>query len=318
MTLSQLFKSFFDSERAGGLLLIFCTVLSLLLANSFLSDNYLQLWRFEIAGHSTQHWINDCLMTVFFLLIGLELERELYVGELADFKCAVFPLIAALGGMIVPAGIFLLFNFGTATQAGVGIPMATDIAFAIGVLSLLGSRVPVTLKVLLTAMAVMDDLGAIIIIAIFYSGALAYSNLFMAFGIFALLIILNRLKVHNLIPYIIGGIAMWYFMLHSGVHPTITGVLLALAIPFGDGGKKSPSFILQQLLHTPVAFLILPLFALANTCIVINSTWYLGLASSNSIGIITGLVAGKPIGILLFSFGAVWLGMCSLTNGVRW
>jgi NhaA family Na+:H+ antiporter len=196
--------------------------------------------------------------------------------------------------------------------------MATDIAFAIGVLSLLGSRVPAALKVLLTAMAVIDDLGAIIVIALFYTGFVAYSHLFIALGIFALLIILNRLKVHSLLPYLFGGLLMWYFMWHSGVHPTITGVLLAIAIPFGDGSAKSPSFIVQKWLYTPVAYLILPLFALANTCMVINGDWYLGLTSLNSIGILIGLIVGKPTGIILFSLASVTLGFCTLPQEINW
>ena len=218
MKLTKLFTEFFESEKAGGILLIGCTAISLLLANFYLKDNYIQLWHFQIGGHSSTHWINDGLMTVFFLLIGLELEREIYIGELSSLKNASLPIFAAIGGMAVPAGLFLLFNFGTATQSGAGIPMATDIAFAIGILSLLGNRVPASIKVLLTALAVIDDLGAIIVIAIFYTSTLAFINLFLALGVFGLLLILNRLKVHNLIPYLIGGVAMWYFMQQSGVH----------------------------------------------------------------------------------------------------
>jgi Na+:H+ antiporter, NhaA family len=318
MKLTHLFNEFFESEKSGGILLIFCTAVSLLIANSFLQDSYLQLWNFQIGGHSSTHWINDGLMTIFFLLIGLELEREIYVGELSSVKNASLPIVAAVGGMIIPAGLFLLFNFGTPTQAGAGIPMATDIAFAIGILSLLGSRVPASLKVLLTALAVIDDLGAIIVIAIFYTSSLAFLNLFLALAIFGILIILNRLRVHKLIPYFIGGIAMWYFMQQSGVHPTITGVLLAFAIPFGDGGEKSPSYILQQRLHKPVAFFILPLFALANTCIAFDSGWHSGLGQSNSIGIFAGLIVGKPLGIFLFSFVAVSLGLCALPHELKW
>jgi NhaA family Na+:H+ antiporter len=316
--LTRLFNEFFDSEKAGGILLICCTAISLLLANSFLQDSYLQVWNFQIGGHSSTHWINDGLMTIFFLLIGLELEREIHKGELSSIKNASLPIFAALGGLLVPAGLFLLFNFGTDTQAGAGIPMATDIAFAIGILSLLGNRVPASLKILLTAIAVIDDLGAIIIIAIFYTSTLAFTNLFIALGIFGLLLIFNRLKVHNLIPYLIGGVAMWYFMLHSGVHATITGVLLAFAIPFGDGGDKSPSYILQHWLHKPVAFFILPLFALANTCITIDSGWQTGLTQTNSIGIFAGLIVGKPLGIFLFSFTTVSLGLCALPQDLKW
>jgi NhaA family Na+:H+ antiporter len=316
--LTRLFNEFFDSEKAGGILLICCTAISLLLANSFLQDSYLQVWNFQIGGHSSTHWINDGLMTIFFLLIGLELEREIYKGELSSIKNASLPIFAALGGLLVPAGLFLLFNIGTDTQAGAGIPMATDIAFAIGILALLGNRVPASLKVLLTAIAVIDDLGAIIIIAVFYTSTLAFTNLFIALGIFGMLLIFNRLKVHSLIPYLIGGVAMWYFMLHSGVHATITGVLLAFAIPFGDGGEKSPSYILQHWLHRPVAFFILPLFALANTCITIDSGWQTGLTHTNSIGIYAGLIVGKPLGIFLFSFTTVSLGLCALPQDLKW
>ena len=318
MKLTRLFNDFFDSEKAGGLILVFMTVLSLGLANSSWQAAYINFWHFDLGGYSIVHWINDGLMTIFFLLIGLELEREIYHGELSDIKNASLPIFGALGGMLVPAGIFLLLNFGTGTQAGAGIPMATDIAFAIGILSLLGNRVPTSLKIFLTALAVMDDLGAIIVIAIFYTTSVAFLNLFIALGIFGFLLILNRLKVHNLIPYLIGGLAMWYFMLHSGVHPTITGVLLAFAIPFGNGGEKSPSFILQHFLHKPVAFFILPLFALANTCIAVGDSWQIGLGQTNSLGIIAGLVIGKPLGILFFSFIGVGLGICALPTDLKW
>lgn len=318
MKLTKLFTEFFESEKAGGILLIACTALSLLLANYFLKDIYIQFWLIQFAGHSSTHWINDGLMTIFFLLIGLELEREIYIGELSSLRNASLPFFAALGGMVIPGGLFLLFNYGTPTQSGGGIPMATDIAFAIGILSLLGNRVPASLKVLLTALAVIDDLGAIIIIAIFYTGTLVLSNLYLAFGIFGLLLILNRLKVHNLIPYVIGGVVMWYFMQQSGIHPTITGVLLAFAIPFGEGGEKSPSYILQHWLHKPVAFFILPLFALANTCIPIQAGWETGLTQPNSIGIFAGLILGKPIGIFLFSLTTVSIGLCALPADIKW
>ena len=318
MKLTRLFNDFFDSEKAGGLILVFMTVLSLGLANSSWQTAYINFWHFDLGGYSIVHCINDGLMTIFFLLIGLELEREIYHGELSDIKNASLPIFGALGGMLVPAGIFLLLNFGTGTQAGAGIPMATDIAFAIGILSLLGNRVPTSLKIFLTALAVMDDLGAIIVIAIFYTTSVAFLNLFIALGIFGFLLILNRLKVHNLIPYLIGGLAMWYFMLHSGVHPTITGVLLAFAIPFGNGGEKSPSFILQHFLHKPVAFFILPLFALANTCIAVGDSWQIGLGQTNSLGIIAGLVIGKPLGILFFSFIGVGFGICALPTDLKW
>ena len=318
MKLTRLFNDFFDSEKAGGLILVFVTVLSLVLANSSWQTDYINFWHFDLGGHSIVHWINDGLMTIFFLLIGLELEREIYKGELSDIKKASLPIFGAIGGMLVPAGLFILLNFGTDTQAGAGIPMATDIAFAIGILSLLGNRVPSSLKIFITALAVMDDLGAIVVIAIFYTTSIAFVNLFIAFGVFGFLLILNRLKVHNLIPYLIGGVVMWYFMLHSGVHATITGVLLAFAIPFGNGGEQSPSSILQHFLHKPVAFFILPLFAIANTCISVGDDWQSGLGQTNSLGIIAGLVIGKPLGIWLFSFIGVGLGLCALPTDLNW
>lgn len=318
MRLTKTFKAFFESEKAGGLLLLSVTILSLFLANSPFQTEYIAFWETQLGHHSITHWINDGLMTIFFLLIGLELEREIYQGELSSIKNAALPIFGALGGMLIPAGIFLAFNFGTLTQNGAGIPMATDIAFAIGILSLLGNRVPTSLKIFLTALAVIDDLGAIIVIAIFYTDTIAFINLGIAFAIMGGLFILNRRKVHNLIPYLIGGAVMWYFMLNSGIHATITGVLLAFVIPFGDGGKKTSSYKLQHFLHKPVAFFILPLFAIANTCISINSDWQKGLSHSNSLGILAGLVIGKPFGIWLFSFLAVSLGICALPKDLKW
>ncbi len=318
MRLTSTFKTFFESEKAGGILLVFVTVLSLFLANSSIQTEYIQFWSTNVGHHSITHWINDGLMTIFFLLIGLELEREIYHGELSNIKNAALPIFGAFGGMLIPAGLFLLLNFGTTTQNGAGIPMATDIAFAIGILSLLGNRVPASLKIFLTALAVMDDLGAIIVIAVFYTTTISFLNLGIALSILGVLFILNRMKIHSLIPYLIGGIAMWYFMLNSGVHATITGVLLAFVIPFGDGGKKTLSYQLQHFLHKPVAFIILPLFAIANTCIAINSNWQEGLVHPNSLGIILGLVIGKPLGIFLFSFLGVSLGLCALPKDLKW
>lgn len=318
MKATNLFKEFFDSEKAGGLMLICCTILSLLIANSVFGEGYHRFWQTQLAGHSIEHWINDGLMAVFFLLIGLELEREIYKGELSNIEDALLPIFAALGGIVVPAGIFLLFNYGTPTQPGAGIPMATDIAFALGILSLLGNRVPTSLKVFLTALAVIDDLGAILIIAVFYTKTLLWTNLFIALGIFVLLLAINRLKVRNLIPYLIGGITMWYFMLHSGVHATITGVLLAFAIPFSKGDKNSTSYILQHFLHKPVAFIILPVFALANTAISLNSDIGKTLTENYSIGIALGLIVGKPLGIFLLTFLAVTFGICKLPEDINW
>ena len=318
MKATKIFTDFFNSEKASGLVLIACTILSLTLANSNFGASYHDFFQSPLAGHSFEHWINDGLMTIFFSLIGLELEREIYQGELSNFKDAFFPIVGAMGGLFVPAGIFLYFNYGTATQSGAGIPMATDIAFALGILSLLGKRVPISLKVFLTALAVIDDLGAIIIIAIFYTKTLLWTNLFISLGIFALLLVFNRLKVRNLIPYLIGGIAMWYFMLHSGVHATITGVLLAFAIPFGNGDEKSTSYILQHFLHKPVAFMILPIFALANTAIVFSGDIAQTLTENHSLGIALGLIVGKPLGIFVLTFLAVTFGLCKLPNDLNW
>jgi NhaA family Na+:H+ antiporter len=318
MKLTKTFTEFFQNEKASGIVLLLVTITSLLLANSSIQTEYINFWHTEIGHHTITDWINDGLMTIFFLMIGLELEREMYHGELADIKNAILPIFGALGGMVVPAGIFLAFNYGTLTQNGAGIPMATDIAFAVGVLSLLGNRIPASLKIFLTALAVIDDLGAILVIALFYTQTITFFNLLMAFAIMGLLFILNRRKVHNLIPYLIGGVLMWYFMLNSGVHATITGVLLAFVIPFGDGSEKTSSYRLQHFLHKPVAFFILPVFAVANTCIPISSNWHEGLSHVNSIGIIAGLVIGKPLGIFLFSFLAVAVGICKLPMGLKW
>lgn len=315
---TKLFKDFFESEKAGGLTLIACTVVSLIIANSTWASSYEHFWHIDFAGHGISHWINDGLMTIFFLLIGLELEREIYQGELSNIKDALLPIFAAIGGMLLPAGLFLLLTYGTEGQAGIGIPMATDIAFALGILSLLGNKVPTSLKVFLTALAVIDDLGAIFVIAIFYTKTIFWMNLFIALGIFALLLVFNRLKVRNLIPYLLGGVAMWYFMLNSGVHATITGVLLAFAIPFGNGDEKSTSYILQHFLHRPVAFIILPLFALANTAIAIDGNIVETLTQNYSLGIAFGLIVGKPLGIFLISFVVVSLGICKLPFDLDW
>ena len=324
--LTRLFNDFFQSEKSGGIVLITCTIVSILIANSALGDNYLHFWHHEVGfslgdftmRHPVEYWINDGLMAIFFLLIGLEMEREVYIGELANIRNALLPIFAAVGGMAVPAFIHFLLNQGTATQSGMGIPMATDIAFALGVLSLLGKRVPTSLKIFLTALAIIDDLGAIIIIAVFYTSTFSLFYFGLAMAIFAALLVMNRLRIHRVILYLVPGVFMWYFMLLSGVHATIAGVLLAFAIPFGNGDEHSPSYHLQHVLHRPVAFIILPLFALANTGILFGSAWHEGLASSNSLGIILGLVLGKPTGILLLSFLAVKFGISNLPEDINW
>lgn len=319
--LSNTFKRFFESEKSGGILLIICTIVSLGIANSPAGEAYLHFWHIKLGGLSIEHWVNDALMAIFFLLIGLELERELYNGELSSLKNALLPIFAAAGGIALPALIHFSLNTGTPTQAGMGIPMATDIAFALGVLALLGSRVPASLKVFLAALAVMDDLGAIIVIAVFYTAELATAYLLGALAVFAVMVVMNRLlRIMALLPYLIGGAVMWYLMLKSGVHATIAGVLLAFAIPYSakQDDKESPSHRLEHLLHKPVAFLILPIFALANTGIVIGSGWTQELTSTNSLGIMGGLVVGKPLGITLLTFIAVASGICRLPLDLNW
>jgi NhaA family Na+:H+ antiporter len=220
--------------------------------------------------------------------------------------------------MIVPALLYLSVNWGTTSQSGAGIPMATDIAFALGILSLLGNKVPTSLKIFLTALAVIDDLGAILVIAFFYTENVFWGNLGIAMALFAFMLLLNRLKVHNMIPYLLLGVAMWYFMLHSGVHATITGVLLAFAMPFSAGDATSPSIQLQKFLHYPVAFVILPIFALANTAIEFQSDLLNSLKSTYATGIAFGLLVGKPIGIMLFSYLSVRLKIGVLPEGSNW
>ena len=321
LTLTQTFQQFFKSEKASGVLLICCTAISLLLTNSPLGAGYLHWWQISVGGLSIEHWINDALMAVFFLLIGLELERELYSGELSKLQNALLPLFAALGGIALPALIHYTLNAKTPTQAGIGIPMATDIAFALGALALLGSRVPASLKVFVVAFAVIDDLCAIVIIAVFYTAKVSVGYLAGAIGVWAILCALNRFfRIMHLTPYLLGGVVMWFLMLQSGVHATIAGVMLAFAIPFSakSEDETSPSHRLEHMLHHPVAFVILPIFALANTAVYIGADWMHSLGSINSLGIILGLVLGKPLGITLVCALAVAVGVCRLPSDLKW
>lgn len=321
MILSRTFQRFFESEKASGFLLILCTVASLVLANLKIGAAYTEWWHMPVAGLTVQHWINDGLMAVFFLLVGLELERELYLGELSTVRTALLPIVAAIGGITAPAAIHFALNSGTSTQPGAGIPMATDIAFALAVLALVGSKVPASLKVFLTALAVMDDLAAIIVIAVFYSANVSATHLAGGLLVFAILVGLNRYgRVMQLVPYLLGGALMWFLFLKSGVHATIAGVLLAFAIPFSPRAEDetSPSHRLEHMLHRPVAFVVLPAFALANTAIAISPGWAQGLMSANSVGVIAGLVIGKPLGIMALSAVAVFLGMCHLPADTTW
>ncbi|MFN0041226.1 MAG: Na+/H+ antiporter NhaA [Burkholderiales bacterium] len=320
-TLTSTFEQFFNSEKSSGILLIGCTILSLLLANSPLATEYAGVWRMVVGGLSLEHWINDALMAIFFLLIGLELERELYSGELADVRNAMLPMFAAIGGVAAPALIHFSLNAGTPTQAGIGIPMATDIAFALGVLALLGSRVPASLRVFVVAFAIIDDLIAIVVIAVFYSTQLSIGYLVAALTVWGLLCALNRyFRVMSLTPYLLGGALMWFLMLKSGVHATIAGVMLAFAIPFSAKAddEASPSHRLEHFLHKPVAFVILPIFALANTAIPISANWMQNLTEANSLGIVAGLIFGKPLGVTLLCFVAVASGLCRLPADLGW
>ena len=318
--LTDTFVRFFESEKSGGLLLLFCTAISLVLANSAVGAAYLAAWKTEWLGLSVEHWINDGLMAIFFLMIGLELERELYVGELSNLRNALLPIFAAIGGMLAPALIHYAFNAGLPTQSGIGIPMATDIAFALGALALLGSRVPASLKVFVVAFAVIDDLGAIVMIALFYSSELSVAYLAGSLAVWLVLLLLNRvLRVSALPVYLAGGVLMWVLMLKSGIHATIAGVMLAFAIPFWSRSEDqpSPSHRLENWLHKPIALLVLPLFALANTGVILNTDLLAELLGTNGLGIITGLVIGKPVGVVLLSLLAVSVGICRLPPDLR-
>jgi len=314
---TQLLHAFIGNEKSGGILLICCTLLSLVLANSAFGHSYVHFWHSNLAGKPVEFWINDGFMTIFFLLVGLEIKHEMRSGELSNIKQSMLPIFAALGGMLVPAAIHFCFNNGLPSQSGIGIPMATDIAFSLGVLSLLGKKVPLSLKIFLTALAIIDDLGAIVVIAIFYSNGFSIGHFGISLLIFALMLFLNEKKVNLIWPYLVLGIVMWYFMLLSGIHATITGVLLAFAIPYIGGKKNSPSTKLMHLLEVPVAYIILPVFALANTGIIIENDWMQQLVSANSAGIGLGLIVGKPLGIIGFSLLGVWLKICKIPQGIH-
>ncbi len=324
--LTALFKEFFQSQQSAGILLIVATITSLLLANSPIAEQYISFWRTEIGSnlhgfylkHSLTGWINEALMTVFFLMVGLEIERELYIGELSSRKRAMLPVMAALGGMIFPALIYLLFNFNHPESiSGVGIPTATDIAFAIAIMGLLGDRVPPALKVFLTALAIIDDLGAIIVIGIFYGNGFSGLYLLLTALICFALYLLNRKGNENFWIYLILGLFLWFCMLHSGIHATLAGVILAFALPFKSGSPATLSYRIEHKIQWPVTYIILPLFALSNTAIAINSEITGALFSPESLGIFFGLLIGKPIGIFFFSLLAIRLGIASLSSSIN-
>jgi NhaA family Na+:H+ antiporter len=320
------FKDFFNSSTSSGIVLFSCLIVSLIIANSPLSAGFNNLLATKIGyensivhlQYSVSLWVNDGLMAIFFLLVGLEIKREVVEGELSSPKKAILPIICAVGGAIIPALIYGLLNRNTPTAAGWGIPMATDIAFALAILALLSKKVPVSLKIFLAALAIVDDLLAILVIAVFYSSDLHYLNLVYAGAILLLLFLFNRLGVKNLAFYLIPGLFIWYFVHHSGIHATIAGVLTALTLPTTPDGKESPLEKLEHVLTKPVNFLIIPIFALANTNIHFEYPMVQGLFTGLGLGIILGLVIGKPLGIVLISWLSVKLNISQLPKNARW
>lgn len=318
----HIFKQFFKSGQISGYILLFCVAISLFIANSTLRENFEAFletkFGFGAINYSILAWINDVLMAIFFLLVGLEIKRELIEGELSSIKTASLPVIAAIGGMAFPALIYFFFNASKETSAGWGIPMATDIAFALAIISLLGKSVPTSLKIFLAALAIVDDLGAILVIAIFYTNQIHFEYLAFAGGILALLILLNYFGAKNLIFYLIPGVFLWYFIHHSGIHATVAGVLLAFTIPTNETDQLSPLEKLEHFLTTPVNYLIMPIFALANTNITFQKEMLTGLISPLGLGIIIGLFVGKTIGVTFFSWLAVKLKWADLPTEAGW
>ncbi|NVC93174.1 Na+/H+ antiporter NhaA [Vibrio natriegens] len=311
-------RDFFKMESAGGILLVIAAAIAMTIANTPLGETYQSILHTYVLGMSVSHWINDGLMAVFFLLIGLEVKRELLEGALKSKETAIFPAIAAVGGMLAPALIYVAFNASDAEAvSGWAIPAATDIAFALGIMALLGKRVPVSLKVFLLALAIIDDLGVVVIIALFYTGDLSTMALLVGFAMTGLLFLLNAKKVTKLTPYMIVGAILWFAVLKSGVHATLAGVVIGFAIPLqGKPGEHSPLKHMEHALHPYVAFGILPLFAFANAGISLEGVSISGLTSMLPLGIALGLLVGKPLGIFTFSWAAVKLGVAKLPEGI--
>jgi NhaA family Na+:H+ antiporter len=318
---------FFRYLREAGLTLIFVTILSLVLANSGVGVWYRHLWEMPVGpvlgpvdlNKTILHWINDGLMTLFFFLVGLEIKRELVSGELSSLRKALLPVLGAVGGMLVPALLYRFFNASNVYRDGWGIPMATDIAFALAILMMAGPRVPVGLKIFLTALAIIDDLGAVLVIAVFYTGEISMMYLGLAAAMLPVLVMLNHHKKVSAWMFLLPGVLLWYFMLKSGVHATIAGVITALFIPLHVGKKKVPLLeSVEHHFHGPVQFIIIPLFALANTAIHLPSDLMANIFSPLTYGILAGLILGKPIGIVLFSWIGVKLNFCSLPSNVTW
>ena len=325
MTITNYFKKFLHSSQSSGIILILCVAISLLIANSSLGESFQNLLDKNIGtelfhlNYPLSIWINDGLMAIFFLLVGLEIKREIVEGELSNFKSASLPIIAAIGGMIVPAIIYFLFNHGTEYAKGWGIPMATDIAFSLAIISMLGRKVPLSLKIFLAALAIVDDLGAILVIAVFYTDQIHWDYLALSALMLTILVALNFFNFKKHIFYIIPGLFLWYFMHHSGIHATIAGVLLAFTIPTNISTTEiSPLEKLEQKLHLPVNFLIMPIFALANTNITFQSGMVDGLFTNFGYGIILGLFLGKLLGITFFSWIFIKLKISSLPDQSSW
>ncbi len=317
--MSDIIRDFFKMESAGGILLVIAAAIAMTIANSPLNELYQSGLHTYVFGMSISHWINDGLMAVFFLLIGLEVKRELLEGALKSKETAIFPAIAAVGGMLAPALIYVMFNVGNAEAVqGWAIPAATDIAFALGIMALLGKRVPTSLKVFLLALAIIDDLGVVVIIALFYTGELSTSALAVGFAMTAALFVLNSKHVTKLTPYMIVGFILWVAVLKSGVHATLAGVVIGFSIPLkGNAGERSPLKHMEHALHPYVAFFILPLFAFANAGISLEGVSVEGLTSMLPLGIALGLFVGKPLGIFSFSWIAVKAGVAKLPEGIN-
>lgn len=319
----QMFRDFLRSESTAGLILMVMAVAGLLVANSPLASHYFELQKASVAGLTIRYWINDALMAVFFLLIGLEIKREILEGQLANWQDRALPGVAALGGMLVPALIYLLVGQGDPqAQRGWAVPMATDIAFALGLLNLLGTRVPLSLKVLLTAIAIIDDLGAVLVIALFYTEKLALPALAGAAAVLGALILMNRSGVRALPPYLFSGLLLWFCVLQSGIHATLAGVALALTIPLRGRGDPEASDVplhrLEHGLHPWVAFLVLPVFGFANAGVSLTGVGLDNLTGPVPLGIATGLLLGKPLGIFGFSWLAARLGFVQIPPDVSW
>ena len=326
--ISKPFKWFFKLESSSGLVLLFAAILALFVSNSNYADMYFStLNKYLFIGInnfglklSVIHWINDALMAIFFFFVTLEIKREFLQGELSNIKQALLPIIGAIGGMLVPALVYVYINFGDVeTLNGWAIPSATDIAFSLGVLSLLGKRVPLSLKVFLTALAIIDDLGAILIIAIFYSGDLSIKYLLLMFGAFILLIIINRFDIKKFLPYLLVGLFLWDFTHNSGIHATIAGVLLALTIPHRKKEKDYSLLInIEHKISPYVAFGIMPLFAFANAGVSLEGLSFNTLLDKVPLGIVLGLFLGKQLGVFIFSYISIKFKIAQMPNNSNW